>query len=265
MRRQPSIPCASIDNIAQSDRWWGGGRHPHRRREARRSRAVHRIASLQRPVAGSGPTTLRKIRTAAQDLGYSRPSRGSSNRSGRRHDGGRDRPGHRQPRLVPSSRPRRRRLAPRQNGGARRPDFQPDREREVITQLRGGRRDRGLLAAARVAGRAPSSAAHAGGARNREAAGADCIVSDATDGLRADPRPPRALGHRRLVYVQGSQRSWSNPTASRSPARSPPPRAGAATAPAGRPRRWQVHGRSSDVVASGASAAIAHTRLVASA
>ena len=44
----------------------------------------------------------------------------------------------------------------------------------------------------------------------REAAGADCIVADATQGLRETLDYLTALGHRRIAYVQGSARSWSN-------------------------------------------------------
>jgi DNA-binding LacI/PurR family transcriptional regulator len=45
---------------------------------------------------------------------------------------------------------------------------------------------------------------------NREAAGADCIIADATQGLHETLDYLTALGHRRIAYVQGSARSWSN-------------------------------------------------------
>ncbi|MFC4951177.1 LacI family DNA-binding transcriptional regulator [Pseudonocardia sp. GCM10023141] len=144
-------------------------------------------------------------------------------------------------------------------------DFQPDREREVITRLR--TRVDGIvvcsprLDAAEVlalCGRTPVVLV------NREAAGADCIVSDATDGLRQTIDHLAALGHRRLVYVQGSQRSWSN--AHRVEI------ASTLAAESGLELKllgWQAEtvagGRAAaaSVVASGASAVIAHNDLVA--
>ncbi|MFC7326258.1 LacI family DNA-binding transcriptional regulator [Marinactinospora rubrisoli] len=45
---------------------------------------------------------------------------------------------------------------------------------------------------------------------NRELPGGDCVLNDASDGLRQTLDHLEALGHRRLAYVQGSPRSWSN-------------------------------------------------------
>lgn len=90
-------------------------------------------------------------------------------------------------------------------------DFDPDREREVIRTL-AGRVDGVVVCSSRLeaddvlalCGRIPSVLV------NREAAGADCIVADATRGLRETVDYLTALGHERIAYVQGSPRSWSN-------------------------------------------------------
>ncbi|GAA4536870.1 LacI family DNA-binding transcriptional regulator [Pseudonocardia xishanensis] len=90
-------------------------------------------------------------------------------------------------------------------------DFDPDREREVIRHL-AGRVDGIVVCSSRLeadevlglCGRIPVVLV------NREAAGADCIVADATQGLRETVDYLTALGHRRIAYVQGSSRSWSN-------------------------------------------------------
>ena len=90
-------------------------------------------------------------------------------------------------------------------------DFSADREREAIVHLR-SRVDGLVICSPRLdadtvlelCGRVPAVLV------NREAAGADCIVADASDGLRQAVDYLDALGHRRLAYVQGSARSWSN-------------------------------------------------------
>ena len=90
-------------------------------------------------------------------------------------------------------------------------DFSADREREAIVHLR-SRVDGLVICSPRLdadtvlelCGRVPAVLV------NREAAGADCILADASDGLRQAIDYLRALGHRRLAYVQGSARSWSN-------------------------------------------------------
>ncbi|HEX3261647.1 MAG TPA: LacI family DNA-binding transcriptional regulator [Pseudonocardia sp.] len=90
-------------------------------------------------------------------------------------------------------------------------DFSAEREREAILRLRD--RVDGLVVCSprldadtvlELCGRVPSVLV------NREAAGADCIVADASDGLRQAVDYLGALGHRRIAYVQGSARSWSN-------------------------------------------------------
>jgi LacI family transcriptional regulator len=90
-------------------------------------------------------------------------------------------------------------------------DFDPDREREAIAHLR-GRVDAIAVCSSRLdaeevlelCGRVPVVLV------NREARGADCILADATEGLRQTVDYLTALGHRRIAYVQGSARSWSN-------------------------------------------------------
>jgi len=90
-------------------------------------------------------------------------------------------------------------------------DFDPDRERAVIAHLR-GRVDGIVVCSSRLdadevielSGRRPLVLV------NREAPGVDCIVADATGGLRQTVDYLAALGHRRIAYVQGSASSWSN-------------------------------------------------------
>jgi len=90
-------------------------------------------------------------------------------------------------------------------------DLNPDRERETIVHLR-DRVDGMVLCSPRLDAeqiltlcpRIPVVLV------NREAAGTDCVVADASDGLRQTIDYLGALGHRRLAYVQGSQQSWSN-------------------------------------------------------
>lgn len=144
-------------------------------------------------------------------------------------------------------------------------DFQPDREREVITHLR-GRVDGIVVCSPRLdaaevvelCGRTPVVLV------NREAVGADSIVADATDGLRQTIDHLAALGHRRLVYVQGSQRSWSNAHRVEIAAA-----LAEATGLELKLLGWQAEtvaggmAAAASVVASGASAAIAHNDLVA--
>jgi LacI family transcriptional regulator len=90
-------------------------------------------------------------------------------------------------------------------------DFSAEREREAILHLRD--RVDGLVVCSprldadtvlELSGRVPTVLV------NREAAGADCIVADASDGLRQAVDYLTALGHRRVAYVQGSAQSWSN-------------------------------------------------------
>lgn len=144
-------------------------------------------------------------------------------------------------------------------------DFDPDREREVITQLR-DRVDGLAMCSPRLdagevvdlCGRTPVVLV------NREAGGADCVLADADDGLRQATDYLAALGHRRIAYVQGGRRSWSN--AHRvEVARAQSRRAGLHLEVLG----WQSEtvaggtAAAAGVVASGASAVIAHNDLVA--
>ena len=90
-------------------------------------------------------------------------------------------------------------------------DLNPEREREVITHLR-ERVDGMVVCSPRLdadqilglSSRIPVVLV------NREASGTDCVVADASDGLRQTIDYLAALGHSRIAYVQGSQLSWSN-------------------------------------------------------
>ncbi|MCP2163899.1 LacI family DNA-binding transcriptional regulator [Goodfellowiella coeruleoviolacea] len=90
-------------------------------------------------------------------------------------------------------------------------DLNPDREREAINHLRD--QVSGIVVCSprltaedvlACAGQTPVVLV------NREAVGADCVIADAADGLRQTVEHLAALGHRRVAYVQGAQRSWSN-------------------------------------------------------
>jgi LacI family transcriptional regulator len=160
-----------------------------------------------------GPDTLRKILKVAQDLGYSPPARAAEAAG--------------EPAavtiavVVPDiANPVFSAFVKAAQGQGRHnrhtvvvadSDFDPDREREAIAHLR-GRVDGMVVCSSRLdadevlglCGRVPAVLV------NREAAGADCIIADATQGLRETLDYLTALGHRRIAYVQGSARSWSN-------------------------------------------------------
>jgi LacI family transcriptional regulator len=144
-------------------------------------------------------------------------------------------------------------------------DFSADREREAIAHLR-DRVDGLVVCSPRLdaedvldlCGRVPVVLV------NREAAGADSIVADATDGLRQTVDYLVALGHRRIAYVQGSARSWSN--AQRvAIVRELTRQAGVELQVLGSQAETVEGGTAAaaSVVAFGASAAIAHNDLVA--
>ncbi|MFI1486997.1 LacI family DNA-binding transcriptional regulator [Streptomyces sp. NPDC020747] len=144
-------------------------------------------------------------------------------------------------------------------------DFDPDREREVITQLRA--RSAGLVVCSprldaedvlALCGDTPVVLV------NRETTTADCVLADAGDGLRQTVEYLAALGHRHLAYVQGSQHSWSN-SHRVDLARAQAERVGLELEVLG----WQSEtvaggtAAAAGVIASGASAVIAHNDLVA--
>ncbi|MGI3228272.1 LacI family DNA-binding transcriptional regulator [Streptomyces sp. GTA36] len=99
---------------------------------------------------------------------------------------------------------------------------------------------------------------------NRETTTADCVLADAGDGLRQTVEYLAALGHRHLAYVQGSQHSWSN-SHRVDLARVQAERVGLELEVLG----WQSEtvaggtAAAAGVIASGASAVIAHNDLVA--
>ncbi|MEV4034688.1 LacI family DNA-binding transcriptional regulator [Streptomyces umbrinus] len=144
-------------------------------------------------------------------------------------------------------------------------DFDPDRERAVITQLRA--RSAGLVVCSprldaedvlALCGDTPVVLV------NRETTTADCVLAHAGDGLRQTVEYLAALGHRHLAYVQGSQHSWSN-SHRVDLARVQAERVGLELEVLG----WQSEtvaggtAAAAGVIASGASAVIAHNDLVA--
>ncbi|MGA6158614.1 LacI family DNA-binding transcriptional regulator [Stenotrophomonas sp. NPDC087984] len=90
-------------------------------------------------------------------------------------------------------------------------DLDPDREREVIAQMK-ERADGLVVCSPRldaddvldICGHTPAVLV------NRETAGTDCVIADAAHGMRQALEYLAALGHRRIAYVQGMRRSWSN-------------------------------------------------------
>ncbi|MFI2287570.1 LacI family DNA-binding transcriptional regulator [Streptomyces niveus] len=90
-------------------------------------------------------------------------------------------------------------------------DLSQDREREVITHLR-DQADGLIVCSPRleaeeilaICGRTPCVLV------NRETTGSDCVIADSAHGMRQAVQYLAALGHRRIAYVQGMQRSWSN-------------------------------------------------------
>ncbi|MEV8539601.1 LacI family DNA-binding transcriptional regulator [Streptomyces sp. NPDC051572] len=144
-------------------------------------------------------------------------------------------------------------------------DFDTDREREAIAHLRD--RTAGLVVCSprldsedvlALCGDTPVVVV------NRETTTADCVLADATDGLRQTIEYLAALGHRHLAYVQGSQHSWSN-SHRVDLARSLAQQADIELEVLG----WQSEtvaggtAAAAGVIASGASAVIAHNDLVA--
>lgn len=144
-------------------------------------------------------------------------------------------------------------------------DLNPDRERDVLTHLR-NKVDGLIISSPRLDAeqilalcpRIPVVLV------NRETPGTDCVIADASDGLRQTIDYLSALGHRRIAYVQGSAQSWSNDH-----------RVGLVrelTAEAGMELQvlgWQAEtvaggtAAAASVVATGASAVIAHNDLMA--
>ncbi|WP_326812232.1 LacI family transcriptional regulator [Streptomyces scopuliridis] len=144
-------------------------------------------------------------------------------------------------------------------------DLSPDREREVIAHMR-DRADGLIVCSPRleaeeildICGRTPVVLV------NRETTGADCVIADAAHGMRQAVEYLAALGHRRIAYVQGMQRSWSN--AHRVELiRAETERAGLGLELLG----WQAEtvaggtAAAASVMASGASAVITHNDLMA--
>lgn len=160
-----------------------------------------------------GPETLRKIRAAAQQLGYEAPAARLVEAPGREAQTiGVVVPDVANPvfgAFVKAAQGEGWHYA--QTVVLVDTDFSSEREREAIVHLRD--RVDGLVVCSprldadtilELSGRIPAVLV------NRETVGADCIVADTSDGLRQAVEYLRALGHKRLAYVQGSARSWSN-------------------------------------------------------
>ncbi|MER7399323.1 LacI family DNA-binding transcriptional regulator [Streptomyces sp. NPDC000151] len=216
-----------------------------------------------------GPETLRKVVEAARELGYEAPPG--------RVSGGRGRDSQQDTVAV---------LVPdvanpvfgsfvksaQREGWHRRlavvladTDFDPAHERELIGHL--CRRAAGLivcsprLAAEEVIGLCGDTPLVL---VNRETDRADCVLADAGEGLRQTVAYLAALGHRKLAYVQGSARSWSN--AHRvALARALTAEAGLELDVLGRQSETAAGGTAAaaSVLASGATAVLAHNDLVA--
>lgn len=214
-----------------------------------------------------GPETLRKVVEAARELGYEAPAPRVSE--------GRDTQQDTVAVLVPDV------ANPvfgafvksaQRAGWHRRlavvladTDFDPAHERELIEHLR--QRAAGLivcsprLAADEVLGLCGDTPLVL---VNRETDRADCVLADAQDGLRQTIEYLAALGHRKLAYVQGSARSWSN--AHRvALARALTAEAGLELDVLGRQSETTAGGTAAaaSVLASGATAVLAHNDLVA--
>ena len=161
-----------------------------------------------------GPATLRKILAVAQDLGYEAPA-------ARLVDPAADDDTATVAVVVPDiGNPVFAAFvkAAQSQGWFRRQtvvladtDLNPDRERDVLSHLR-DKVDGIIISSPRLEAeqilalcpRIPVVLV------NRQTPGTDCVIADATDGLRQTIDYLRALGHHRIAYVQGSPQSWSN-------------------------------------------------------
>ncbi|MFF1257460.1 MULTISPECIES: LacI family DNA-binding transcriptional regulator [unclassified Streptomyces] len=216
-----------------------------------------------------GPETLRKVVEAAQELGYEAPQTRVTGGIGR--DPQQDTVAVIVPDVanpvfgffVKSA---------QREGWHRRlavvladTDFDPDRERELIGHLR--QRAAGLIVCSprleadeviALSGDTPVVLV------NRETDQADCVLADASEGLRQTIEYLAALGHRKIAYVQGSKRSWSN-THRVALARDLTAQAGIELDLLGRQSETVAGGTAAaaSVLASGATAVLAHNDLVA--
>lgn len=90
-------------------------------------------------------------------------------------------------------------------------DYDAEREREAIVELC-ARVDGIVVHSSRLDGAEVLELCRATPSVlvNRHVAGGDCVITDSTDGLRQAVDHLDALGHRRVAYVQGRADSWSN-------------------------------------------------------
>lgn len=235
-------------------------------------RAGVALSTASRAFSGPdrlGPETLRKVVEAARELGYEAPQGRASGAMSR--DDAQDTvavivPDVANPvfgSFVKSA---------QHEGWHRRlavvladTDFDPGHERELLAHLR--HRAAGLvvcsprLEADEVIGLADETPLVL---VNRETDQADCVLADATDGLRQTVEYLAALGHRKIAYVQGSSRSWSNAHRVEL-ARGLTAEAGLELDVLGRQSETVAGGTAAaaSVLASGATAVLAHNDLVA--
>ncbi|RRO20448.1 LacI family transcriptional regulator [Saccharopolyspora rhizosphaerae] len=159
-----------------------------------------------------GPQTLRKVLSAAQELGYHAAAKGGDDQVA----------GSTVAMVVPDiANPVYGTLVKAAQGEGRRrrqtlvlhdTDRDPDREREAISHLR-SQVAAIVLCSSRLpadelvelCGSTPSVLI------NQEHDEVDCVLADAGDGLRQAVDYLAALGHARIAFVSGSTHSWSSP------------------------------------------------------
>ncbi|MFC7340423.1 LacI family DNA-binding transcriptional regulator [Saccharopolyspora griseoalba] len=159
-----------------------------------------------------GPETLRKVLSAAQELGYQSAAKQSDAQAG----------GSTVAMVVPDiANPVYGTLVKAAQGEGRRrkqtlvlhdTDRDPEREREAIAHLR-NEVAAIVLCSSRLP---PDEIAELCGTTpvvlvNQEVEGVDCVLGDAAEGLRQAVDYLAALGHSKLAFVPGSPQSWSTP------------------------------------------------------
>ncbi|WP_368396915.1 LacI family DNA-binding transcriptional regulator [Streptomyces sclerotialus] len=214
------------------------------------------------------PETLRKVLAAAQELGYRPAAPRASEASAGRAD-------TTVAVVVPDianpvfgafvKAAQNARVPQRQTVVLADTDFDPDRERALLTRLR-DQADGLVVCSPRLpadevltlCGRTPAVLV------NRETTGTDCVLAEAEDGLRQAVEHLAALGHRRLAHVPGTRHSWSSARRAEL-VRAQAARVGLEVELLGRQSETVAGGTAAaaGVIASGASAVITHNDLMA--